>query len=47
MMRRRLARSFPARLSAAVFAVGVGLVALSGALAYRAAERSLRERLLA
>jgi two-component system, cell cycle sensor histidine kinase and response regulator CckA len=46
-MRTRLARSFPARLSAAVFAVGVVLVGLSGALAYRAAERSLRERLLA
>jgi len=43
----RLSRSFPARLSAAVFAVGVVLVGLSGALAYRAAERSLRERLLA
>lgn len=47
MMRTRLARSFPARLSAAVFAVGVVLVGLTGALAYRAAERSLRERLLA
>jgi len=46
-LRMRLSRSFPARLSAAVFAVGVVLVGLSGALAYRAAERSLRERLLA
>lgn len=43
----RLSRSFPARLSAAVFAVGVLLVGVSGALAYRAAERALRERLLA
>jgi PAS domain S-box-containing protein len=47
MMHTRLARSFPARLSAAVFAVGVVLVGVTGALAYRAAERSLRERLLA
>lgn len=42
----RLRRSFPARLFAAVFAVGAATVVLTATVSYRSAELALRERLL-
>ncbi|MBL0938462.1 MAG: response regulator [Gemmatimonadaceae bacterium] len=47
MILKQLSRSITAQLSIAVFGLGVALVVVGGGLAYRAAERTLRERLLA
>ncbi|MCA0374437.1 MAG: response regulator [Gemmatimonadetes bacterium] len=46
-MSLRLARSFPTRLAASVFGLGVALVVGGGGLWYRAASDTLQERLLA
>lgn len=47
MIGARLARSFPTRLAASVFALGVALVIVGGGLWYRAASATLQDRLLA
>ena len=44
-MRRHLRRSLPVRLFSAVFALGLALVATTAVIAYRAADRALRDRL--
>ena len=44
-MRDRLRRSLPTRLFSAVFALGLALVATTAIIAYRSADRALRDRL--
>nr|MCU0615462.1 ATP-binding protein [Gemmatimonadaceae bacterium] len=45
MMRQRWQRSLPTRLFSAVFALGLVLVAMTAIIAYRSADRALRDRL--